>query len=80
MTRTEEYRLKRAARDEEIRKNSRGGVIWYEAKIPHRFHICRVQTEGWAGLYLVQRCACGAARSPFISSSWMDRNSRRLAA
>jgi hypothetical protein len=56
-----------------------GGVPWWEAKVPHRWHRCKPQTTGaTSGLGLVQRCACGAIRfgaDPF----WLQRNSTRKA-
>lgn len=52
-----------------------GGVCWYEARLPMRWHRCRVQTSGWIGFMRVVRCACGAIS--LNGGRWRERNSRR---
>jgi hypothetical protein len=51
-----------------------GGVAWYQAPIPRKWHRCRAQTRGWVRLYGVERCACGAIR--LNGRVWMERNTR----
>jgi hypothetical protein len=51
-------------------------VPWYEAKLPRRWHLCKVQTWGMVGMTMYGRCACGAIRSG-LSGYWMEKNSRR---
>lgn len=56
---------------------SRGGVDWFDAPIPHRFHRCRPQTMGWTKHFTwIERCACGAMRRD-EDLHWTWRNSRR---
>lgn len=52
------------------------GVPWFEAPVPRRFHRCWVQTRGWVGMGLVERCACGGLRQPSWGRGWIERNSR----
>jgi hypothetical protein len=52
-----------------------GGVTWYDAPKPRRWHRCKVQTSGWIGFDLVERCACGAIRRNG-RGGWFERNSR----
>jgi hypothetical protein len=51
------------------------GVPWWEAKVPHRWHRCRVQTSGVHRFVQVERCACGAIR--LDGRVWLERNSRK---
>lgn len=51
------------------------GVRWHEAPLPKWWHRCCVQTSGWIGLTLVERCACGAMSRN--GGRWSERNSRR---
>lgn len=51
-----------------------GGVSWHKAPIPFRWHRCRAQTRGLVGMFLAERCACGAAR--FDEKRWINKNSR----
>jgi len=53
-----------------------GGVPWYNAPLPRRWHRCRRQTYGWIGMDYVERCACGAMRLSG-RGGWMDKNERR---
>lgn len=58
------------------------GIPWHEAPIPRRLHRCAVQTQGWIGFTMVQRCACGATmmrRFEGDHARWIDRNQRRRA-
>jgi hypothetical protein len=52
-----------------------GGVPWWEAPIPRRWHRCKPQTKGWSGR-MVFRCACGASAVD-DTRHWFDRNQRR---
>ncbi len=52
------------------------GVPWHQAPIPRRLHRHFVQTRGWLGINLIDRCTCGAV-SRNSSRIWHDRNSRR---
>lgn len=52
------------------------GVAWTEATRPPERHQCWVQTEGWLGMTLWQRCPCGAIRDGLSEGAWMERNSR----
>jgi len=53
------------------------GVPWYKATIPPRWHRCKPQTKGWyRDTTPIQRCACGAIRSPG-SYGWISKNERR---
>lgn len=53
----------------------RNGVPWFEAPLPHRFHRCKVQTQGWVDLDFIERCACGAVR--LQRSGWWRKNETR---
>jgi hypothetical protein len=57
-----------------------GGVPWWEAPIPWRWHKCFPQTVGWLTDTYVERCACGAISGHGARGYWMERNSRRRAA
>lgn len=53
----------------------RGGVSWYDAPVPRRWHRCRPQNRAYfAASGYVERCACGAIRGNF--GPWAERNSR----
>jgi hypothetical protein len=52
-----------------------GGVPWWAAPVPRRWHRCRAQTRGWRYFDEVERCACGAIRRN--GRSWLERNARR---
>lgn len=54
-----------------------GGILWNEAPIPRRLHLCRVWSYGKnrATGEVVSRCACGAISRQF--GRWESRNSRR---
>jgi hypothetical protein len=54
-----------------------GGVNWYDAPVPRRWHKCKPQTKAFIaerGWY-VERCACGAIRHE--RDGWLDRNTKR---
>lgn len=73
------FEAAKAKRDQalaEQRAQSVNGALWYEAKMPSRFHRCYAHTSGWVGLEEVQRCACGAIRNTRFRG-WLERNSRR---
>lgn len=57
----------------------KGGVPWNRAKRPRPKHECSVQTEGYVGVLLIQRCACGALRANGRGGVWTEKNSRELA-
>lgn len=67
------------ARREQRRASERAlsvdGVLWYEAKVPRRFHRCYAHTTGVVSFKMVERCACGAIR--IDGGRWMDKNTRR---
>lgn len=50
------------------------GTAWHQATKPRWLHRCQVQTTGWSGLRLIERCACGAIRMD--GRRWLERNSR----
>lgn len=49
-------------------------VPWWKAKIPWRWHRCKVQTFAKLDGEFVKRCACGAI---WIMGIWSEKNSRR---
>jgi hypothetical protein len=51
-----------------------GGVPWWEAPLPRRWHRCWAQTVGFADGYIC-RCACGAVSHG--GGRWAGRNARR---
>ena len=53
-----------------------GGVDWFDAPHPRRWHKCKPQTRGWMMDGYVERCTCGATRL-FGDGPWMERNQRR---
>lgn len=55
---------------------SLAGTGWADAEPPPWDHHCTPQTRGALGLSVIERCACGAARSNH--GSWIERNSKRL--
>lgn len=86
--RTDGYRDPRFPDDFEIEPHvlmgpeigHKGGVPWWKADLPRRFHRCRPQTIGWAtaGAPTCYRCACGAMGEAYKGRlSWVDRNARR---
>jgi len=52
-----------------------GGVPWFEAPRPRRWHRCRPQSEGWIDGEFIQRCACGGI-SFDRDGIWIKRNER----
>lgn len=59
--------------------DNKGGVPWWEAPIPRRWHRCSAQsTLQLSDSSTVARCACGATSITFPGEKpfWLDRNSR----
>lgn len=53
-----------------------GGVMWGNAGMPPRWHICHAQTRAWLHGHYVERCNCGGYRgSP--RGLWIRRNETR---
>jgi hypothetical protein len=55
---------------------SAGGIAWYDALLPSRWHPCMPQTRGNMGGHYTERCACGAARDS-SRGPWTWRNQTR---
>jgi hypothetical protein len=55
----------------------KNGIPWNRARMPQARHDCFVQSEGYIGNMLIQRCACGAMRAGGRTSNWNDKNARR---
>ena len=55
-----------------------GGVSWYDAPRPRRFHRCTPQTRGSLrdSIDVIERCACGALRYA-DDGVWMERNGKK---
>jgi hypothetical protein len=51
-----------------------GGVAWWKAPVPRRWHRCRAQTRGRRCFDEIERCACGAIR--LNGGVWLERNTR----
>ena len=52
-----------------------GGVGWFDAPRPRRWHRCQPQTRGFFHLRLTERCACGGVRLDGCGP-WIERNQR----
>lgn len=61
----------------EMELGTTGGVLWNEAPVPRRLHLCRTWSYGKNLVTgeVVERCACGAIARQF--GRWTGRNSRR---
>lgn len=71
----EAVKMRREQRRSSEQALSVGGVLWYEAKVPRRFHRCYAHMTGLASFKMVERCACGAIR--IDGDRWMEKNARR---
>lgn len=65
-----------------LRIEHRGGVEWFDAPVPRRWHRCKAQTTaellGPEGFETVKRCVCGAITINMRGEKdhWSRRNTR----